>query len=420
MGKDQPMTSPPVGSKFLAVALFALALPVASAQTVWNVGKNPGATIHFTTIQGAVDAAADGDIIRVYNSPGPLFAPFVIDGKSLTIVGILATTFQAGPGISGACAVRNLAPYQSVTIARLAMSSGGHDAPGLSIVDCRGGVLVVDSRVHVLMPPDLAAVPRSALHVERSTHVTIVDLDIWGGGAQPGQLPYSGVEVIDSRLDWFGGIASGGAAGIGTSPAGTALKVDRSTLRVVGSWINGGAGATASGFPTCTPGTQGGVAMTLGDAALVLLEDTIVQGGFGGPTSQGCPGGTQGAAIVGDDSGVVYDAASLRRLRVVVPIKAGSDTRFTVYGEPDDVAFVLVGKALAPVSIPETVGLLAIGDAQLAGVVTVPASGKILLEGVGHIPFAGDGFAANAQAVVLPASGGPMRVSAPVPVVILP
>ena len=68
---------------FLASCLLA-ALPPAQSQ-VWIVDDSLAAPADFATVQEAVDAATDGDIVLV--RPG-LYPSFTIDGKSLRVVGL--------------------------------------------------------------------------------------------------------------------------------------------------------------------------------------------------------------------------------------------------------------------------------------------------------------------------------------------
>ena len=115
-----------------AALLFAGA---ATAQTVWTVGPAGD----FTDIQPAVDAAADGDLILVDGNSGAAgYSAFVVDAKSLTILGEERPNVLPGP-----TRVRNVALDQRVVIRAMdfpgsfltTMSVQANDGP-VWIEDC--------------------------------------------------------------------------------------------------------------------------------------------------------------------------------------------------------------------------------------------------------------------------------------------
>ncbi len=68
----------------LAIGIFWLS--ISAYGTTWTVSSNPATLGQFSTIQAAVDAAADGDSILVYGSPN-VYPVFTLMDKHLTIVG---------------------------------------------------------------------------------------------------------------------------------------------------------------------------------------------------------------------------------------------------------------------------------------------------------------------------------------------
>jgi len=114
-----------------------LLVNVASAQQLWTVDDN--APANFTTIQSAVDAAADGDAILV--QPGT-YSGFQIAGKSVAVIG--DPTLM--PTVTSAIAVMQTASGQVVVLARLhqiAPATTG-TASGLELSACAGPVRIED------------------------------------------------------------------------------------------------------------------------------------------------------------------------------------------------------------------------------------------------------------------------------------
>lgn len=139
----------------VALAGFVAARPAATGNT-WRVGT----TRSFATIQGAVDAAVDGDLILVDAGAYP---PFVVDGKGLAIVADvpgLAFSVLPSPTVP-AVTIRNLGVDRSVTIRDFTTPVQFGGTAALSIANCVGTVSVESA---VLDPQiDLVGVPMSAV-----------------------------------------------------------------------------------------------------------------------------------------------------------------------------------------------------------------------------------------------------------------
>ena len=80
--------------------------------------KNPASAYGWpdahATIQAAVDAATDGDLILVKDTGSP-YASFTVDGKGLTVIGDTGNR----PVLLGSAFIRNLGPDQRVVLRRL-------------------------------------------------------------------------------------------------------------------------------------------------------------------------------------------------------------------------------------------------------------------------------------------------------------
>ncbi|MCU0863112.1 MAG: hypothetical protein MUC36_04915 [Planctomycetes bacterium] len=110
-----------------ATLWWFLPAPLAAQGIVRQVGP----TRAFADIQAAVNAAANGDVIEV--DPGT-YAPFVIQGKQLAVIGNQSSGAGAVFTVSGAPAitVTGLQPFQQVTIAH-ARATATAAAPAIVI-----------------------------------------------------------------------------------------------------------------------------------------------------------------------------------------------------------------------------------------------------------------------------------------------
>src|SRR5690606_4889708 len=120
-----------------ALVAACAAAPALRAGRVLRVGP----TQAHATIQLAVDAALDGDLILV--DPGS-YPPFVVDGKALAILGATAgLPFVVQPDPRGpAVQVRNLPVGRSVTIEGLTTSVVTGADSALRVDACLGPVRI--------------------------------------------------------------------------------------------------------------------------------------------------------------------------------------------------------------------------------------------------------------------------------------
>jgi len=150
----------------LLLLLGSLA-PTAVAQQVFVVDLDGGAGVDFTSLQLAVDAAADGDFLLVRESASD-YTAVAIDGRSLTI---LAEPQVAGqtPTLPNVL-VRNLAASDVVTLRGFAIETPSLALqPSLWIREGAGAVFVEDCEVSPLVTAGIA----SAIVVANSTRVVL-------------------------------------------------------------------------------------------------------------------------------------------------------------------------------------------------------------------------------------------------------
>lgn len=161
------------------IVLWVLVATGLVAQRTWVVDwvQRPGTD--FTDIQSAVDAAAEGDTIRI-RATGPFGDPTyhvypapIIDGKGISIIGEGSLTV-----VSGNLTIRNTQPWQSVTLSRL--QRGPHtffEFGAMTYVQaCAGPVLLRDLDVFLRISiTNCRLVVASTCQIKQSSGFMVTD-----------------------------------------------------------------------------------------------------------------------------------------------------------------------------------------------------------------------------------------------------
>jgi hypothetical protein len=231
----------------------------------------------FTTIQAAVDAAANGDVVLVR---GGAYPAVTVDGKSLWIARV-GTKSVGVPSV----VVRNLAIDQRVVLAKIGMTSTSTLVPALHVIDNLGHVHVVDCAIRGRNVIEVFDGGPGAW-IEDSRAVTMTRCSISGGG---------------------GGLSWGSAGGTG----GTGLVSDRATPALYDCVVAGGSGGGQKDWP----GGDGGTACHVKSRSVFMSGGTIA-GGQGGSGHIKSGGGAAGDGGVG----LIVDAAAAVQLLGVAPV----------------------------------------------------------------------------------------------------
>ncbi len=128
---------------------LALALGFTSRPATAGVINVRGPNSNFTQIKVAVNAAADGDVIRIW--PGTYNA-FGINNKSLSLVSQSGTS---SVHVNGTLRVRNLDPGRLVTLSGI--NAVGADGYGLAVSDCQGSVRIRDGEFEGASAPNASS-----------------------------------------------------------------------------------------------------------------------------------------------------------------------------------------------------------------------------------------------------------------------
>lgn len=246
-------------SSFFAALVVVLG-SAARAQTVWVVDDSAAPPSDFHTIQEAVDAASDGDLILV--RPGD-YGVVDVDARKLVV--------QADDGgaarVSGV-RVSNLTAEQFVAVRGLRW----RDMSSL-VLDRNQGDVWLEDLSGAEVTSSIAQCPRVVLRdcvlnahlpfgptgghpgllVTRSSHLALYDCALEGDGgldAPPFSIPAgAGLHLDGSTAIAFGGAFLGGPGNGGVTGPGALVLHVQANLRIHGTMLLGGPGASGSGPP---------------------------------------------------------------------------------------------------------------------------------------------------------------------------
>lgn len=210
----------------------------AVAGEVWTVSVT-GAGADFSSIQAAIDVAADGDTVLV--QPGTSYTgPLVIEDKALTVV---VDDGEKASGMDG-LTILNLPPNKSVLVSGIKSS--------LVVEDCAGEVLLQDCGGSVF--------GGTMFEARSSNRVSLVSCAFNGmSGPDDGDDGSDAIRITASQVSLYHVTARGGdgANGLclgGPGDGGDGIVVtDQSFVRAVSSTFTGGAG----GYSACEDGFWG-------------------------------------------------------------------------------------------------------------------------------------------------------------------
>lgn len=375
--------------RLAALALPTLLAPPALAQgKLWVVDWVSGPGSDFATIQGAVDAAAEDDAILVRTG---IYDRFEIDGKSLTIVGDVA---------SGAVQLRNTVTAKSdwvrvvnlgvdqavlidgfdVEVRQISNADVFMDVTPIALRDNAGVVQLEDLRVGGSRR--LAG----AVGTSNCASVSLVRCTIEGG------FPTAfGLRSEDSVVAAYGSMFCGGPSGTAGSDfltcvdqggAGYGVYLEDSSMFASSCSFEGGDGAHA--VDMFMPGPLLGSSGAAGGDAVHLVASTFewqgssFRAGFGGLPSSDCPGGPDGDDVVPGPASLYENAEIPRRLDVASPLREGESSPLSFEGEPFDLVFLAASVQPSPgLPLPPFVGRLHVGSPSALfgfGLLTFPGA----------------------------------------------
>lgn len=274
---------------------FSLCLGAASAEVLDVRGPTPD----YNEILAAVQAAADGDVIRIW--PGE-YSSFSVQNKSLTLV---PATDAGEIQVLGLIRIQNVGAGK--TVALTGIDCEGVDGPGMLIAGCQGSVRIRDAKIEGVDgvdSPDFEAF--YALRAVNSADIVIANSTLIAGettwfdytqfGADGLWSQSSVLSLFDCTVEAKHGRTEDDPGESG-GPGGDAIVAwgNGSKLYVSGSTLLGGNGSSAdpdisllTGMYGC--GGDGGDGIDEGQGVESFVLDCVIVPGTGGWAPQGCFG----------------------------------------------------------------------------------------------------------------------------------
>lgn len=342
----------------------------AGAGQVWIVDAGGGGS--FPTIQAAVDAAADGDLVVVRAGVYPAFQ---IQGKGLSV----AADTDAFVEVNGTLRVENTAPTQAVYLRSLHTKVPGQE--GLVVRQCAGPVWVEKcTLVAEDGPPTFPGTPGAL--VEDSSSVSFERCLLLGDDAQQsGGQGGPGLRVDDSAVYLYDGELAGADGAFHDDlggHGGDGIDLRGGLVFAAGTVMRGGRGGGADDDPADPFGGGGGVSCGVpgtGGAGLSLQSGatgpplarlfacTLLPGKGGFSTSaKGCPDGPDGMPIEVFQGDVQSLPGTPRSLRASSPVRELETATFTLTGPAGEQAFVFFSATQGGVLLAPFQGAALIGS----------------------------------------------------------
>ncbi len=372
---------------FRVLAQASLALVALSSVTEAGLLRvGPGHP--FATIQEAVDAASDGDVVLVETGT---YGPLVIDRLGAWIV----ADFGATVSIRKGTVVRNQRAKSEVVLKGLELSAIDL-TPALDLVDNQGAVRVEDCSL--LNPTSFVSVGTGPLLcVTRCDDVAVARTTLsYSTGATIANPPEDGTVIVDSTValydssllgrngvESFQGNLSDGSAG---------LSMIDSRVFASGCTIQGGKGATGVAGPDAP---NGGAGLVVDGASSVFTSlNTRLRGGGPGAISFPVPGGVSFLGLPGPPSSILAGSivmlpGSARRMRLTSPVREGESRIVSLEGLSGDMVFSCRRPLPVQLYVPALNGVLVAYPRRLVQVTMLKGTGLTQLAGA--TPFLPDG-----------------------------
>lgn len=301
----------------------------------------------YTSIQQAVDAAADGDVLLV--TPGA-YLPFRIDGKSLTIAAVPGNAVA----IAGTVEVLNLQANGSVVLLGLKITGAlgalpaGAGAPALVLTNNQGHVRIADATLtggpaYSSLCSGYGFDGAAAVIIEGCPRVVLVRCAAQGGyGSCGGCLAVGGnggdgARTHRSTVSIHGGTFRGGEGGRGASyggHGGAGYRALDQKLFAAGATFVGGDGGDVHDDDCEMQSGSGGDGMFVGVGPARLLGNTMT-GGAPGSVGLYALYGLPGQPISGSGL-IIQHPGNARTLRAARVASDNSTVSLTITGIPGE------------------------------------------------------------------------------------
>jgi hypothetical protein len=346
-----------------ALLASVLVAPALAAQDVLVVDKNHGAGWEFTTIQSAVNAAQDGDVVLVRT--GTYYDESLeIVGKGLTVIADAGADVRLTEGVT----VRDTSAAQTTVLRGLRLEPDdwplNDDKYGLQALSCAGSLRVeactlFASHIATLKPPHSQSFDGAI--VSACASVVFVDCDVSGSKAKhESASPDGGRGLVAhfSRVAAFG-CSFRGAAADSVDPeglGGDGADLHESSLYAAGCSFTGGPGSV---YPL------GGNGVAAHSSEVTLLEAGLYVDG--------------GLPVLLDLSTLLELPGLRHRVSLTSPVGAGETLQLSAAGQAGELASLLVSLGVHHQFVPvyEAPLLVSLSPALMVPVGTVQPDGTL-------------------------------------------
>jgi hypothetical protein len=377
-------------------------VPALAAQQVFVVEAS--GLGDFTTLQGAVDAAATGDVIIVQSTDTAASNVTVIDGKGLTVVGRIPTKPNVPPIF-----VRNVPLGATVAIRHLTASPNVFNMGiGIGLEDSPGTVFLEEAVARGSNGDPTFPKGLTGMHIDNCDSVVMSRCEVHGGAGESSLFLGSGVGGVGLECDggrisvtksFVGGGAGGPlfAGGASGKPGGHGIDASGDYLYFSGTAVAGGLNGDCA---TCV-GSDG---LHLDGGLVQFVESTFKAGA----TGLGIPG----QDIVAPP-GSVQDLMDTSRLLEISALLPEGQTGSLVYrGAPMDVVAVFVSTEAGFLPLPSKAGVWQLGPRTSGPLPIGTADGSGELQITFSAPAIGpEGLTIFVQAVAQEATQGKLRIA---------
>ncbi len=324
---------------FALVLAFLLAPSLSAQGAVWVVDDDGGATVDFSSLQAAIDTAADGDTLLLragnYTAP-PAFppVPLSITDKSLTLIA------DGGvPVIASNLVIDSLGSSRTVVVRGFELFDAG-----LQVLNCAGVVCIEDTNIRgtafTSTPVPISINNSAAVHLNRVTAEGISQIP---ASSVAIQASASNVHAYDCTFTGGGGYGMTSTGADAVRLAGGFLFASGSTLQG-GSSGCGGSGIVLSG---ATPTVQ-------------ILDCTLLPG-----TPATCASGVLGQPAVVNAGSLATLPTSARSFSIDSPGRVGEIVSLKISGEPFDRVILVYSLDPGSLYLPELSGVLQLDGSGL-------------------------------------------------------
>jgi hypothetical protein len=367
------------------------------------VDVSPGPGVDFTSLQPAIDAAADGDVVLVRAGFYGGSTAVTVDAKALSVVADGGSAYFNSPLV-----IQNLGLGQTVHLRGIGIQADA-PIPALELKDCAGSVVLEEcSQGRATFGPGYVVLP--TVRITNCAAVSLTRNTANGGftthpgfrGSDALKASSSSVCAYDSTFAASPGTSAGWPYTYNTA-GGTGAIVTGGSLFASGCRFeggNGGYGWTAQfPFSGCASGHAGGDGILFDGAAGSTLACTLI-GGVGGLGGSGCSDGANGVslALLGGATHSALPGAA-HSLHETCPVRVGQTLTATYTGIPGEFAFANLAVNSGFLNLPQYSGVLLLGSPLFVfaqGVIPMPGT-LVRTFTIGPIGGA-EGAVAHAQA----------------------